>query len=104
MVSRKSLMDRQLSPDLLRKMNAYWRAANYLSVGQIYLFDNPLLKEPLQAKHIKPRLLGHFGTTPGLNFVYAHLNRAIKARELSVIYIAGSGHGGPGILTSPRTR
>ena len=74
----------------------YWRAANYLSVGQIYLLDNPLLREPLEAEHVKPRLLGHFGTTPGLNFVYAHLNRAIKARDLSTIYITGPGHGGPG--------
>ena len=77
-------------------LDAYWRAANYLSVGQIYLLDNPLLREPLQAEHVKPRLLGHFGTTPGLNFVYAHLNRAIKARDLSMIYVTGPGHGGPG--------
>src|SRR5436305_1730625 len=76
-----------LSPDLLRRMNAYWRAANYLSVGQIYLLDNPLLKEPLTLKHIKPRLLGHWGTTPGLNFVYVHLNRVIKEQGLSVIYV-----------------
>jgi xylulose-5-phosphate/fructose-6-phosphate phosphoketolase len=84
----------------LELLDAYWRAANYLSVGQIYLLDNPLLNEPLEAEHIKPRLLGHFGTTPGLNFVYAHLNRAIKARDLSAIYIAGPGHGGPGLVAN----
>src|SRR4051794_35729632 len=89
-----------LSPDLLTKMNAYWRAANYLSVGQIYLLDNPLLKEPLALKHIKPRLLGHWGTTPGLNFIYVHLNRMIKERDLNVIYIAGPGHGGPGLVAN----
>jgi xylulose-5-phosphate/fructose-6-phosphate phosphoketolase len=86
--------------DELELLDAYWRAANYLSVGQIYLLDNPLLREPLKAEHIKPRLLGHFGTTPGLNFIYAHLNRAIKARDLSVIYIAGPGHGGPGLVAN----
>jgi xylulose-5-phosphate/fructose-6-phosphate phosphoketolase len=84
----------------LELIDAYWRAANYLSVGQIYLLDNPLLKEPLQAEHVKSRLLGHFGTTPGLNFVYAHLNRAIKDRDLSAIYIAGPGHGGPGLVAN----
>ena len=89
-----------LSPDLLRKLDAYWRAANYLSVGQIYLYDNPLLREPLHTRHIKPRLLGHFGTTVGLNLVYVHLNRAIKARDLSVIYITGPGHGGPGLVAN----
>src|SRR5438045_3244713 len=88
------------SPDLLGKMNAYWRAANYLSVGQIYLYDNPLLKKPLKREHIKPRLLGHWGTTPGLNFIYVHLNRVIKARDLDVIYIAGPGHGGPGLVAN----
>ncbi len=81
-------------------LDAYWRAANYLSVGQIYLLDNPLLREPLQAEQVKPRLLGHFGTTPGLNFVYAHLNRAIKARDLSMIYVTGPGHGGPGLVAN----
>ena len=81
-------------------IDAYWRAANYLSVGQIYLLDNPLLREPLEAEHVKPRLLGHFGTTPGLNFVYAHLNRAIVARDLYVIYVAGPGHGGPGLVAN----
>src|SRR3982750_2171815 len=74
-----------VSPDLLNKMDAYWRAANYLSVGQIYLYDNPLLREPLRPEHIKPRLLGHWGTTPGQNFIYVHLNRVIKARDLNVI-------------------
>lgn len=81
-------------------MNAYWRAANYLSVGQIYLYDNPLLKEKLTLKHIKPRLLGHWGTTPGLNFIYVHLNRVIKAYDLDVIYITGPGHGGPGLVAN----
>src|SRR5262249_53281487 len=90
--------DKPLSPDLLRKMNAYWRAAPNLAVGQIYLMDTPLLKEPLQLKHIKPRLLGHWGTTPGLNFIYVPLNRLIKEQDLNVIYIIGPGHGGPGIV------
>jgi xylulose-5-phosphate/fructose-6-phosphate phosphoketolase len=89
-----------LSADELRKMDAYWRAANYLSVGQIYLLDNPLLKEPLELKHIKPRLLGHWGTTPGLNFIYAHFNRIIKREGLDVVYIAGPGHGGPGLVAN----
>ncbi|MCX7047078.1 MAG: phosphoketolase family protein, partial [Candidatus Sumerlaeota bacterium] len=93
-------MNAPLSSELLRKLNAYWRAANYLSVGQIYLFDNPLLKEPLQAKHIKPRLLGHWGTTPGLNFIYAHLNRVIKERDLNMIYVIGPGHGGPALVAN----
>ena len=84
----------------LDAINAWWRAANYLSVGQIYLLDNPLLREPLRAEHIKPRLLGHFGTTPGLNFIYTHMNRAIKARGLSTIYVTGPGHGGPGLVAS----
>jgi xylulose-5-phosphate/fructose-6-phosphate phosphoketolase len=89
-----------LSPEELRKVHAYWRAANYLSVGQIYLFANPLLREPLQLQHIKPRLLGHWGTTPGLNFVYVHLNRLIKKHDLDVIFIAGPGHGGPGLVAN----
>jgi xylulose-5-phosphate/fructose-6-phosphate phosphoketolase len=89
-----------LDPDELRKIDAYWRAANYLSIGQIYLFDNPLLTEPLKAEHIKPRLLGHWGTTPGLNFVYAHLNRVIKRDDLNIIYICGPGHGGPGMVAN----
>jgi xylulose-5-phosphate/fructose-6-phosphate phosphoketolase len=89
-----------LSAEQLRGIDAYWRAANYLSVGQIYLFDNPLLKAPLKREHIKPRLLGHWGTTPGLNFIYVHLNRVIKDLDLSVIYIAGPGHGGPGLVAN----
>ncbi len=93
-------MGQPLSPDLLRKMDAYWRAANYLSVGQIYLYDNPLLKEPLKVAHVKPRLLGHWGTTPGLNFLYVHLNRAIKQYDLDAIYVAGPGHGGPGLVAN----
>jgi xylulose-5-phosphate/fructose-6-phosphate phosphoketolase len=89
-----------LAADELRLLDAYWRAANYLSVGQIYLLDNPLLREPLRAEHVKPRLLGHFGTTPGLNFVYVHLNRAIRRRDLSAIYVTGPGHGGPGLVAN----
>ncbi len=89
-----------LSVDEIQKINAYWRAANYLSVGQIYLLDNPLLREPLKIEHTKPRLLGHWGTTPGLNFIYAHLNRVIKRDDLNVIYICGPGHGGPGIVAN----
>ena len=89
-----------LSSEELRKMHAYWRAANYLSVGQIYLLKNPLLREPLKIEDIKPRLLGHWGTTPGLNFVYLHFNRLIKKLDLNVIYIAGPGHGGPGIVAN----
>src|ERR1017187_2267402 len=85
-----------LSPELLGKMNAYWRAANYLSVGQIYFYDNPLLKQPLKLEHGKPRLLGHWGTTPGLNFLYVHLNRVINQYVLNAIFIADPGHGGPG--------
>src|SRR5436853_729015 len=81
-------------------MDAYWRAANYLSVGQIYLFENPLLCEPLAKEHVKPRLLGHWGTTPGLNFIYVHLNRIIKRDDLNVIYITGPGHGGPGLVAN----
>src|SRR5437879_548733 len=89
-----------LSPDQLRKMDAWWRAANYLSVGQTYLYDNPLLKEPLKKEHAKPRLVGHWGTTPGLNFIYVHLNRLIKQYDLDMIYIIGPGHGGPGIVAN----
>src|SRR5574337_1211296 len=84
----------------LAGIDAYWRAANYLSVGQIYLLDDPLLRVPLRPEHIKPRLLGHWGTTPGLNFVYAHLNRAIRARALDAIYLTGPGHGGPAIVAN----
>ncbi len=93
-------MNRPLSTELLRKVDAYWRAANYLSVGQIYLLANPLLREPLRIEHVKPRLLGHWGTTPGLNFVYAHMNRVIRDRDLDAIYIAGPGHGGPGLVAN----
>jgi xylulose-5-phosphate/fructose-6-phosphate phosphoketolase len=88
------------TPATLRQMHAYWRAANYLSVGQIYLLANPMLDEPLALEHIKPRLLGHWGTTPGLNFIYVHLNRVIKAYGLSMIYVAGPGHGGPGLVAN----
>jgi xylulose-5-phosphate/fructose-6-phosphate phosphoketolase len=84
----------------LRLLDAYWRAANYLSVGQIYLLDNPLLHEPLRPEHVKPRLLGHWGTTPGLNFIYAHMNRAIKQHDLEAIYVTGPGHGGPGLVAN----
>ncbi len=93
-----------LSPIELELIDAYWRAANYLSVGQIYLLDNPLLREPLRNEHVKPRLLGHFGTVPGLNLVYAHLNRAIRQRELNAIYITGPGHGGPGLVANAYLR
>src|SRR6266478_7431018 len=89
-----------LSSEELSKIHAYWRAANYLSVGQIYLYANPLLRETLKLEHIKPRLLGHWGTTPGLNFIYAHFNRVITKYDLDVIYIAGPGHGGPGMVAN----
>ena len=94
------LKENPLSQELLRKMNAYWRAANYLSVGQIYLYDNPLLKEPLKPEDVKPRLLGHFGTTSGLNFIYVHLNRIIKKYDLNMIFVTGPGHGAPGIVAN----
>src|SRR5271170_4894866 len=89
-----------LSSEELRKMHAYWRAANYLSVGQIYLLKNPVLREPLKPQDIKPRLLGHWGTTPGQNFIYVHLNRVIKQRDLDMIYISGPGHGGPALVAN----
>src|SRR5262245_11614471 len=89
-----------LTADEVRTINAYWRAANYLSVGQIYLFDNPLLKFPLASAHVKPRLLGHWGTTPGLNFIYVHLNRIIRKYDRSMIYVAGPGHGGPALVAN----
>lgn len=89
-----------LDDDLLGRMDAWWRAANYLSVGQIYLLDNPLLREPLQRTHVKPRLLGHWGTTPGLNFIYVHMNRAIRQRDLDMIFVAGPGHGGPAVVAN----
>lgn len=90
-----------LSQEELKLINAYWRAANYLSVGQVYLYENPLLTKPLKLEHIKPRLLGHWGTTPGLNFIYAHCNRIIKKYDLNMIYLAGPGHGGPGMVLIP---
>ena len=92
--------DPTLAPEYLTRLDAYWRAANYLSVGQIYLLDNPLLREPLAIEHIKPRLLGHWGTTPGLNFVYAHLNRVINKFDLDMIYVTGPGHGGPAVVAN----
>jgi xylulose-5-phosphate/fructose-6-phosphate phosphoketolase len=97
-IDPKALKGKSLSVELLRKMNAYWRAANYLSVGQIYLYDNPLLKEPLKQDHVKPLVVGHWGTTPGQNFIYVHLNRVIKKYDLDMFYIAGPGHGGPAIV------
>jgi xylulose-5-phosphate/fructose-6-phosphate phosphoketolase len=93
-------MDGPLTTDMLRRMDAYWRAANYLAVGQIYLYANPLLREPLLASHIKPRLLGHWGTTPGQNFIYVHLNRIIKEYDLDMIYVCGPGHGGPAVVAN----
>src|SRR5215208_7966350 len=88
------------SIEALAGLDAYWRAANYLSVGQIYLLDNALLREPLRPAHVKPRLLGHWGTTPGQNFVYAHLNRVIRDYDLNMIYISGPGHGGPAVVSN----
>src|SRR5258707_3113344 len=98
------MMPSVLPPKELSLIDAYWRAANYLSVGQIYLYDNPLLKEPLSKQHIKPRLLGHWGTTPGLNFIYVHLNRIIKKHDLDMIYITGPGHGGAAPVAHTHTR
>ncbi len=98
---KTDIMDKPLSPDLLRKIHAYWRAANYLSVGQIYLYDNPLLKEPLILSHVKPLVVGHWGTTPGQNFIYVHLNRVIKKYDLSMINVIDPGHGAPGIVANP---
>src|SRR6202023_3596577 len=94
--------DKPLTPELLGKMNAYWRAANYLSVGQIYLYDNPLLKRPLQLSDVKPLVVGHWGTTPGQNFIYVHLNRAITKTGLNMFYVAGPGHGhgGPALVAN----
>src|SRR5579864_1459656 len=96
--SYKTAAANPLSADELRKMDAYWRASNYLSVGQIYLLDNPLLKEPLKREHIKPRLLGHWGTSPGLNMLCVHLNRVINREDLNMIYVIGPGHGGPALV------
>ncbi|TIV45624.1 MAG: phosphoketolase, partial [Mesorhizobium sp.] len=90
----------RLSAQELQDIDAYWRAANYLTIGQIYLLDNPLLREPLRLEHVKPRLLGHWGTSPGLSFIYAHLNRAIKQRDANVIYVCGPGHGGPAMVAN----
>lgn len=89
-----------VSDTQLGLIDRYWRAANYVSVGQIYLMGNPLLREPLAAEHVKPRLLGHWGTTPGLNFIYVHLNRVIKERDTDVLYICGPGHGGPAMVAN----
>ena len=96
--NKKGTKKKPLSKDLLNKMHAYWRAANYLSVGQLYLQDNPLLRKPLKLAHVKSVLLGHWGTTPGQNFVYVHLNRIIKEHDLDMIYISGPGHGGPALV------
>ena len=96
--NKVNIADGPLTPELLRKMNAYWRAANYLSVGQIYLYDNPLLREPLKLSQVKPLVVGHWGTTPGQNFIYVHLNRVIKKYDLDMFYIAGPGHGGPALV------
>src|SRR4030081_2364053 len=100
MVLAGTYVEAPLSPEELRLIDGWWRAANYLSVGQIYLLDNPTLREPLTIKHVKPRLLGHWGTTPGLNLVYAHLNRAIGQRDLQVVFVTGPGHGGPGMVAN----
>ncbi|GMA96943.1 hypothetical protein GCM10025881_37670 [Pseudolysinimonas kribbensis] len=89
-----------ITSETIDRIDAWWRAANYLSIGQIYLLANPLLREPLRAEHVKPRLLGHWGTTPGLNFLWAHLNRAIRERDLNTLFVCGPGHGGPGMVAS----
>src|SRR5882724_10282674 len=99
-VSSRGISSNQLSPELLQKMDAWWRAANYLNIGQIYLMANPLLREPLKREQIKPRLLGHWGTSPGLNLVYVHLNRLINQYDLNVVYMAGPGHGGPALVAN----
>src|SRR6266480_2538594 len=93
-------MSSTLSPEELRAIDAYWDAANYLTLGQIYLQDNPLLREPLRPEQIKPRLLGHFGTSTGLSFIYMHLNRLIRERDVNAIYLAGPGHGGPALIAN----
>src|SRR6185437_3152090 len=95
-----SMKTQTLTPEILHKIDAYWRAANYLSVGQIYLYANPLLTEPLQLAHVKPLVVGHWGTTPGQNFIYVHLNRAIRKYDLDMFYVAGPGHGGPAIVAN----
>ena len=91
---------KRLAENELKQIDAYWRAANYLTVGQIYLLDNPLLREPLRIEHVKPRLLGHWGTSPGLSFIYAHLNRIIRMRDANLIYVCGPGHGGPAMVAN----
>jgi xylulose-5-phosphate/fructose-6-phosphate phosphoketolase len=98
MENKITVTDKTLTPELMKKMDAYWRAGNYLSVGQIYLYDNPLLKRPLTLADVKHMLLGHWGTTPGQNFIYAHLNRVIKKYDLDMIYVSGPGHGGPAVV------
>ncbi|GMA22650.1 hypothetical protein GCM10025864_04090 [Luteimicrobium album] len=100
MSSWTALPDNAVSDETVARIDRWWRAANYMSVGQIYLLDNPLLRRPLTRDDVKPRLLGHWGTTPGLNFLYAHLNRAIAERQQSTIYVAGPGHGGPGLVAN----
>ncbi|HJY08761.1 MAG TPA: hypothetical protein VJ323_20750, partial [Bryobacteraceae bacterium] len=97
-VARSTVQGSPLSADEVRKIHAYWRACNYLGLGMIYLQDNPLLREPLKPEHIKNRLLGHWGASPGLAFVYIHLNRLIKKHDLNMIFLAGPGHGAPGVL------
>ena len=93
-----------LGPDVLRKMDGYWRAANYLSVDQIYLYDNPLLRQPLELSPVKPLVVGHWGTTPGQNFIYVHLNRVITEYDLDMFYVAGPGHGGPALVANTTLR
>src|SRR3954447_10530967 len=100
MTTTSAVQIHPLTAEELGLIDAWWRAANYLSVGQIYLYDTPLLKEPLRAEHIKPRLLGHWGTTPGLNFIYAHCNRVIRKYDVKMIFIAGPGHGGPALVAN----
>src|SRR5258708_7193883 len=99
-MDKTKVTDKLLSPELLRNMDAYWRAANYLSVGQIYLRTNPLLREPLKLEHVKQVLLGHWGTTPGQNFIYVHLNRVINEYDINMVYISGPGHGGPALVSN----
>src|SRR6476661_2600609 len=90
----------KLDPNRLHNLHRYWRAANYLTIGQIYLQDNPLLREPLRPEHIKPRLLGHWGTSPGLSLIYTHLNRLIREHDVDMILVAGPGHGGPAVIAN----
>src|ERR1700750_2712693 len=99
-MSSQTVTPAKLSDDELAGINAYWRAGNSLAVGQIYLLDNPLLQEPLSPEHIKPRLLGHWGTCPGLNLIYAHVNRLIRENDVDAIYLTGPGHGGPALLAN----